>query len=88
VNLDLIVGFLANTVSHLNDLNVKLQVEKDTIHSLISIVHVFQKQMDVFQRNINDNYPIFQDFCSNVKMKQLLNYSIHCGSDEQLCTNH
>lgn len=46
------VGFLTDMMSHLNDLNVKLQGEKHTIFNLISVIRAFQKKLDLFKTDI------------------------------------
>ncbi|XP_068235579.1 SCAN domain-containing protein 3-like [Palaemon carinicauda] len=46
------VEFLADIMSHLNDLNVKLQGEKHTISNLISAIRAFQKKIKLFKDDI------------------------------------
>ncbi|XP_068228008.1 protein FAM200B-like [Palaemon carinicauda] len=46
------VGFWADIMSHLNDLNVKLQGEKHTIYNLISAIRAFQKKIEFFKDDI------------------------------------
>ncbi|XP_068242314.1 protein FAM200A-like [Palaemon carinicauda] len=46
------VGFLADIMSHLNDLNVKLQGEKHTISNLISAIQAFQKKIELLKDDI------------------------------------
>ncbi|XP_068205777.1 protein FAM200B-like [Palaemon carinicauda] len=69
------VGFLADIMSHLNDLSVKLQGEKHTISNLISAIRAFQKKLNFSRTIFRANFSIFQDFWRNVKMKQTLNMS-------------
>ncbi|CAK8697998.1 unnamed protein product [Clavelina lepadiformis] len=47
-----IVGFLTDMMSHLNDLNVKLQGEKHTIFDLITAIRAFQKKLEIFKHDI------------------------------------
>ncbi|XP_068229496.1 general transcription factor II-I repeat domain-containing protein 2-like [Palaemon carinicauda] len=56
------VGILPDIMSHLNDLNIKLQGEKHTISNLISAIRAFQKKKWNFSRTIlRANFSIFQD---------------------------
>ena len=54
-----IVGFLTNIMSHLNDLNVKLQGKQHTIFDLITTIHSFQKKFRIFKFDVQNNFFYF-----------------------------
>ena len=47
-----IVGFLTEIMSHLNDLNVKLQGKQHTIFDLITTVRSFKKKLKIFKFDV------------------------------------
>jgi len=55
-----VVGFMAEKMSHQNDLTFKLQGEKHTIYSLISAVDASQKKWNFFNPILKDYFNIFQ----------------------------
>ena len=46
------MGFLADTMLYLNDLNVKLQGKNHSVFNLISTARTFQKKLELFATNI------------------------------------
>ncbi|XP_061765907.1 general transcription factor II-I repeat domain-containing protein 2-like [Nerophis ophidion] len=48
------VAFLADITSHLNDLNLKLQGKKNTVCALMSEVRAFQRNLELFKRDIQE----------------------------------
>nr|XP_061838269.1 protein FAM200A-like [Nerophis lumbriciformis] len=48
------VAFLADITSHLNDLSLKLQGKKNTVCELMSEVRSFQRKLEVFKSDIQE----------------------------------
>ena len=51
-----IAGFLTDIMSHLNDLNVKLQGKQHTIFDLITTIRFFQKKLEICKFDLRNNF--------------------------------
>ena len=69
-----IVGFLADMMSHLNELCLKLQGEKCNIFDLINAVHAFQKKLTIFKHDIQNQLNHFQRLLEQCKGKRDARY--------------
>jgi len=56
------VRFWLAMMSHLNDLNVKLQREKHITLYFITAILAFQKKLEIFNITFKANLNIFRDF--------------------------
>ena len=65
-----IVGFLTDMMSHFNNLNVKLQGEKRIIFDLITAIRAFQKKLEIFKHNIQNNLIHFLSLLEQCKGKK------------------
>ena len=63
------VGFLADTVYHLNDVNVKQEGEKHATLDLITTTRPFKKKLSIFKHFIKMNVVIFRGIWGNKSKK-------------------
>ena len=66
-----IVGFLTDIMSHLNDLNVKLQGKQHStcIFDLITTVGSFQKKLEIFEFDVKNNFFYFPKLLEQCRKK-------------------
>ena len=64
-----IVGFLADMMSHLNELCLKLQGQKCNIFDLINAVRAFQQKLIIFKHDIQNQLNHFQRLLEQCKGK-------------------
>ena len=74
INKYKIVVFLTDIKSHLNDLNVKLQGKQHPIFDLITTICSFQKKLEIFKFDLQNNFCHFH-FWSSVERKKITNIS-------------
>jgi len=81
------VGFLADIVQYLNDLNAKLQGEKHTALDLITTICPFQKKCNIFKHVIQNKLAvvIFRVILGKVKVSRFQIFSIYRKVDYQHC---
>lgn len=58
-----IVAFLVDITSHLNELNLKLQGQDNSVCDLMTAVHAFQRKLGVFEGDLLDctHFPSVQE---------------------------
>lgn len=60
------VAFLGNITSHLNDLNLKLQGQKNSVADMMSAVRCFQRKLDLFKQDLDgelEHFPTLHEQC-------------------------
>ena len=65
-----IFGFLTDVMSHLNDLNVKLQGKQHIIFDLITTIRSFQKKFKIFKFDVQNNFFYFPKFLEQCRGKK------------------
>lgn len=60
-------AFLANITSHLNELNVKLQGQNNTVCNVITAVRSFQRKLKIFKTDLHSELVHFLKLLKQIK---------------------
>ncbi|XP_060761167.1 general transcription factor II-I repeat domain-containing protein 2-like [Neoarius graeffei] len=63
------VAFLTDMTSHMNNLNLKLQGKENTVCKLISAVRAFQRKLEVFRSDLQEELLHFPKLLEQTKGK-------------------